>query len=336
MLDYFNDISFANKEVFWLLLIIPVTLAWYLYKQNTLDVEFKVSSLQSFKGIKPTLKEQLHGSTIVLRLLALVLLIVVLARPQSRSSWKDVKTQGIDIVMALDISGSMLAKDFKPNRLEAAKEVAQEFIDDRPNDRIGLVIFSGESFTQCPLTSDHAVVKNLFSGIRTGMVADGTAIGNGLATAVARIKDSKSKSKVIILITDGVNNQGSVAPLTAAEIAKTFGIRVYTVGVGTIGKALAPVQMYPDGSYQYGYVDVDIDEKSLTEIAEMTGGRYFRATNNSKLKEIYHEIDRLEKTIFEEKNFSNKAEHFFPFAVAAALLLLIEFVLKNRVFKSIP
>ena len=237
--------------------------------------------------------------------------------------------------MALDISGSMLAKDFKPDRLEAAKSVAKEFIDDRPNDRIGLVIFSGESFTQCPLTADHAVLKNLFSSIKTGMVADGTAIGNGLATAIARIKDSKAKSKVVILITDGVNNQGSVAPLTAAEIAKTFGVRVYTIGVGTIGKALAPVQMYPDGSYEYGYVDVNIDEQSLTEIAEMTGGKYFRATNNNKLKEVYHEIDRLEKTIFEEKNFSNKAEHFLPFAIASLLLLLTEFLLKNSIFKSI-
>ena len=238
--------------------------------------------------------------------------------------------------MALDISGSMLAKDFKPNRIEAAKEVAQDFIDSRPNDRIGLVIFSGESFTQCPLTTDHAVIKNLFSGIHTGMVADGTAIGNGLATAVTRVKDSKAKSKVIILLTDGVNNQGSVAPLTAAEIAKAFGVRVYTVGVGTIGKALAPIAMYPDGSYEYGYVDVNIDEKVLNSISDMTGGKYFRATDNNKLKDIYKEIDRLEKTIFEEKNFTNKAEHFLPFAIAAALFLMLEFALRNTLFKSIP
>ena len=273
---------------------------------------------------------------IATRLIAIALFIVVLARPQSRSSYKDVKTEGIDIVMALDISGSMLAKDFKPNRIEAAKEVAQDFIDSRPNDRIGLVIFSGESFTQCPLTTDHAVIKNLFSGIHTGMVADGTAIGNGLATAVTRVKDSKAKSKVIILLTDGVNNQGSVAPLTAAEIAKAFSVRVYTIGVGTIGKALAPIAMYPDGSYEYGYVDVNIDEKVLNSISDMTGGKYFRATDNDKLKDIYKEIDRLEKTIFEEKNFTNKAEHFLPFALAAALFLLVEFALKNTLFKSIP
>ncbi|MGB3947358.1 MAG: VWA domain-containing protein [Bacteroidia bacterium] len=336
MFSFFNDITFANKELLWLLLVIPAIIAWYIWKNKTFSAEIKISTISSFNGIKKSTKYYLRHSIIALRLLAIVLLIIVLARPQSRSSWKDVKTEGIDILMSLDISGSMLAKDFKPNRLEAAKEVAVDFIDSRPNDRIGLVIFSGESFTQCPLTTDHAVVKNLFSGIRTGMVKDGTAIGNGLATAVSRVKDSKAKSKVVILLTDGVNNQGSVAPLTAAEIAKAFGVRVYTIGVGTIGKALAPVAMYPDGSYQYGYVDVNIDEKTLSEISDMTGGKYFRATDNKKLKEIYQEIDRLEKTIFEEKNFTNKAEHFLPFAISATILLLIEFLLKNTVFKSVP
>jgi Ca-activated chloride channel family protein len=336
MFDFFNDITFANKEMLWLLLVIPVIAAWYIWKNKSYNPELKVSSLSAFEGIKKSFKYYLRHSLIVLRLSAIALLIIVLARPQSRSSWKDVKTEGIDIVMALDISGSMLSKDFKPNRLEAAKDVAQDFIDSRPNDRIGLVIFSGESFTQCPLTTDHAVIKNLFSGIHTGMIRDGTAIGNGLATAVSRVKDSHAKSKVVILLTDGVNNQGSVAPLTAAEIAKAFGVRVYTIGVGTIGKALAPIAMYPDGSYQYGYVDVEIDEKMLGEIADMTGGKYFRATDNDKLKSIYKEIDRLEKTIFEEKNFTNKAEHFLPFAICAALLLLIEFLLKNIVLKSVP
>lgn len=336
MFDFFNDITFANKELLWLLLIIPVALAWYIWKNKTYSAELKISGIQGLEGIKPSLKQYFRHSIIALRLVALSLLIVVLARPQSRSSWKDVKTEGIDIVMALDISGSMLAKDFKPDRLEASKEVAQDFIDSRPNDRIGLVIFSGESFTQCPLTSDHAVIKNLFSGIHTGMVADGTAIGNGLATAISRVKDSKAKSKVVILLTDGVNNQGSVAPLTAAEIAKAFNVRVYTIGVGTMGKALSPIAMYPNGQYEYGYVDVNIDEKSLTEIADMTGGKYFRATDNEKLKDIYKEIDRLEKTIFEEKNFTNKAEHFLPFAISAALILLLEFLLKHTAFKSIP
>ncbi len=336
MFEFFNDITFANKELLWLFLIIPIIIAWYVWKNKLYHAELKVSSIDGFVGIKKSLKTRFRHILIVLRIFSVGLLIIVLARPQSRSSWKDVKTEGIDIVMALDISGSMLAKDFKPNRLEASKEVAQDFIDNRPNDRIGLVVFSGESFTQCPLTTDHAVIKNLFAGIRTGMVKDGTAIGNGLATAVTRVKDSKAKSKVVILLTDGVNNQGAVAPLTAAEIAKVFGIRVYTIGVGTIGKALAPIAMYPDGSYQFGYVDVNIDEKMLGEIANMTGAKYFRATDNDKLKDIYKEIDRLEKTIFEEKNFTNKAEHFLPFAICAALLLLLEFILKNKVYRSIP
>lgn len=336
MFDFFNDITFANKELRWLFLLVPLIILWYVFKNQTLNAEIKTSTLGGLDKIKPSFRQYLRYALIFIRLLVISLFILILMRPQSRSSYKDVKTQGIDIIMSLDISGSMLAKDFKPDRLEAAKEVAQDFIDSRPNDRIGLVIFSGESFTQCPLTSDHAVIKNLFSGIRTGMVADGTAIGNGLATAITRIKDSRAKSKVVILLTDGVNNQGSVAPLTAAEIAKAFGVRVYTIGVGTIGKALAPIAMYPDGSYEYGYVDVNIDEKTLGEIADMTGGHYFRATDNKKLKEIYKEIDRLEKTIFEEKNFTNKGEHFFPFAIAAALLLLTEFLLKNTLLKSIP
>lgn len=337
MFSFFNDITFANKELLWLLLVVPFIIAWYIFKNKTYHAELKVSSLSGFEGLKPSLKTRMRHSLVVLRTLAIILLIIVLARPQSRSSWKDIKTEGIDIVLSLDISTSMLAKDFKPDRLEAAKEIAADFIDSRPNDRIGLVIFSGESFTQCPLTSDHAVIKNLFSGIHTGMVKDGTAIGDGLATAVARVKDSKAKSKVVILLTDGVNNQGSVPPLTAAEIAKAFGVRVYTVGVGTIGKALSPTGgIYPDGSLEYVYVDVDIDDRTLTEIADMTGGKYFRATDNNKLKEVYKEIDRMEKTIFEEKNFTNKAEHFLPFAIAAAVLLLIEFLLKNNVFRSIP
>jgi Ca-activated chloride channel family protein len=334
--NFFNDITFANKELLWLLLIIPFIIAWYIWMNSTYTGEIKVSSFRNLEGLKPTMKQRLRHSLIVLRIISITLLIIVLARPQSRSSYKDVKTQGIDIVMALDISSSMLARDFKPDRLEAAKDVAINFIDSRPNDRIALVIFSGESFTQCPLTSDHAVVKNLFEGIKTGMVQDGTAIGNGLATAITRVKDSKAKSKVVILVTDGVNNQGAIAPLTAAEIAKAFNVRVYTIGVGTIGKALAPVTMYPNGQFEYGYVDVNIDDDMLTEIAEMTGGRYFRATDNSKLRDVYKEIDRMEKTIFEEKNFTNKAEHFFPFAVAAGLLLLLEFLLKSFVFRSLP
>ena len=336
MFDFFNDITFANKELRWLFLVIPVIIVWYIFKQKNSNAELRTSSLNGLESLKPSFKEYLRHFLIILRLAVISLLILVLMRPQSRSSYKDVKTEGIDIILTLDISTSMLAKDFKPNRLEAAEELAAKFIDSRPNDRIGLVIFSGESFTQCPLTSDHAVIKNLLKGIKLGVLQDGTAIGNGLATSVTRIKDSKAKSKVVILLTDGVNNQGSVAPITAAEIAKAFGVRVYTIGLGTRGKALSFAGVYPDGSYAYEYADVDIDEKTMTEIADMTGGQYFRATDNDKLKEIYKEIDRLEKTIFEEKNFTNKSEHFLPFAIAAAILLLLEFLLKNTILKSIP
>ncbi len=336
MFEFFNDITFANKELRWLFLVIPVVIIWYIFKNKTMNAEVKISSFSGFEKLKPTFKQYFRHILIIIRIAVLALLILVLMRPQSRSSFKNVKTEGIDIVMALDISSSMLAKDFKPNRLEAAEELATNFIDSRPNDRIGLVIFSGESFTQCPLTSDHAVIKNLFSGIKLGMLADGTAIGNGLATSVSRVKDSKAKSKVVILLTDGVNNQGSVAPITAAEIAKAYGVRVYTIGLGTTGKALSFAGIYPDGSYAYEYADVVIDEKTMTDIANMTGGKYFRATDNEKLKEIYKEIDRLEKTIFEEKNFTNKSEHYLPFAIAAGLLLLLEFILKNTIFKSIP
>jgi Ca-activated chloride channel family protein len=336
VLSFFNDITFADKDLRWLFLAIPLLIIWYIWKSRTYDPELRVSSFGGFEGIKPSAKQYLRHGLFVLRLLALSSLILVLMRPQSRSSWKDVKTEGIDIIVSLDISLSMMAKDFKPNRLEAAKEVVKDFIDSRPNDRIGLVIFSGESFTMCPLTSDHTVIKNMFENVKTGMLVGGTAIGNGLAQGVTRIKDSKAKSKVVILLTDGVSNSGSVAPLTAAEIAQAFGVRVYTIGVGTIGKALTPSgALYPDGSMEYVYADVDVDEPTLTKIAGMTGGKYFRATDNKKLKEVYKEIDRMEKTIFEEKNFTNKAERFLPFAITAAILLLLEFILRNTVFRSI-
>lgn len=335
-MNLFNDITYANQWAFWLLLIIPALVAWYILKNKSQQPEIKLSSFDGFKGINTSLKQYLRHSLFVLRMIVIALLIIVLARPQSRSSWKDVTTEGIDIVIAMDISASMLAQDFKPNRLEASKLVATEFIDSRPNDRIGLVIFSGESFTQCPLTTDHSVIKNLFFGVKTGMIADGTAIGMGLANAVSRIKDSNAKSKVIILLTDGVNNQGSIAPITAAEIAKQFGARVYTIGVGTRGKALSPVALFPNGQYQYDYVDVQIDEPLLKNISALTGGKYFRATDNEKLKQVYAEIDKMEKNIIEEKSFTNKSEKFLPFAVIAAILLLVEALLKFTVYKSIP
>lgn len=336
MFQYFSDIQFAEKHWFWLFLILPVMIIWYLVKLKTYEGEFHFSSFNLFHGIKSSLKAKFRHVLFVLRLTAISFLILAIARPQSRSSWKDVKTEGIDIVVSLDVSLSMLAKDFKPNRLEVAKEVLGDFVDARPNDKIGLVIFGGEAFTQCPLTTDHKIIKNMFKDIEAGMLDQGTAIGLGLADGVARVKDSKAKSKVVILISDGVSNVGEIAPLTAAEIAKTFGVRVYCIGVGSKGKALQPVALYPNGEMEYDYVDVDIDEATMTQISKMTGGKYFRATDRESLEKTYKEIDELEKTIISEKSFTNKAEHFLPLAIAAAICLLLEFLLKRFVFKAIP
>jgi Ca-activated chloride channel family protein len=336
MISYLQDIQFAEKHWFWLFLLLPVMLVWYFIKLKKYEGEIHFSSFSNFKGIKKPLKARLRHLVLVMRLLGVSLIILALARPQSRSSWKDVKTEGIDIVISMDISLSMLAKDFKPNRLEVAKEVIMDFIDARPNDKIGLVIFSGEAFTQCPLTVDHKILKNMFPEIKAGMLDQGTAIGLGLADAVARLKDSKAKSKVIILISDGVSNVGEIAPLTAGEIAKTYGLRVYTIGVGSKGKALQPVAMYPNGQLEYDYVDVEIDEAVMNKISEMTGGKYFRATDKESLSNIYKEIDKLEKTIISEKSFTNKAEHFLPLGVAALIALLLEFILKRVVFRSAP
>lgn len=336
MIHYFKDIQFAEKHWFWLLLLVPAMLAWYIWRQNKNEAELQYSSFHLFKNITPSLKSRLRHTLFGLRLLAFVLLVTALARPQSKSSWKDTKTEGIDIAISLDVSLSMLAKDFNPNRLEVAKEVILDFIDGRPNDRIGLVLFGGEAFTQCPLTSDHKVLKNMFPQIKAGILNQGTAIGLGLANAVARIKDSKAKSKVIIFISDGVNNVGEISPITAGELAKTYGIRVYCIGVGTRGKALQPVAMYAEGQYEYDYVDVDVDEKVMKEISELTEGKYFRATDEESLKSIYSEIDKMEKSIVSERNFSKKAEHFLPLALLAFILLLLEFSLRYTVFKTIP
>jgi Ca-activated chloride channel family protein len=336
MFSYFNDIMFAEKHWFWLLCILPAMLIWYIIRLKKNESEINYSSFHLLKNTKPSLKAKFRHSLFALRLIAFALLITALARPQSRSSWKDQKTEGIDIVISMDLSLSMLAKDFKPNRMEVAKDVILDFIDARPNDRIGLVTFGGVAFTQCPLTSDHKVLKNMFPQIKAGSLDQGTAIGLGLANAVARIRESKAKSKVIILISDGVNNVGEVAPLTAGELAKTYGVRVYCIGTGSRGKALQPVAIYAQGEYEYDYVDVEIDEKVMTEISEMTGGKYFRATNSESLKNICGEIDKMEKTIVSEKSFSNKAEHFLPFAIAAALVLFLEFILRFTLFRAVP
>jgi len=329
-----GGMTFANPEYLFLLVLVPIALVWYWKRQRKQLTEMQVSTVKVFLTIPRTGRQRLRHALFVLRMLALIFLIVALARPQSTSGGENVTTEGIDIVLATDISGSMLAEDFRPNRIEASKKVAIDFIEGRPNDRISLVIFAGESFTQCPLTIDHPVVVNLIKQVKSGMIEDGTAIGSGLATAVSRLKDSKAKSRVIILLTDGVNNRGSIDPMTAAQIAQTFGIRVYTVGVGTIGVAPYPVQT-PFGT-QYQNVPVEIDETLLKNIAELTGGKYFRATDNRTLKDIYQEIDRLEKTKIEVLQFRRHTEEYYGAAMSAGILLLMEVMLAQTVFRKIP
>jgi len=326
--------NFANPEFLYLLIALPILIAWYVWKYRKKYPALKISTLEGFAGSSPTLRQRLLFLPFALRIIILALIIIALARPQTSSRSSEVKTEGVDIVLTLDVSTSMLAEDLKPNRLGAAKKYAMDFIDKRIDDRVGLVIFSGESFTQCPITIDHDILKNLFEEVESGMIQDGTAIGMGLATAVNRLKDSKAKSKVIILLTDGVNNAGFVAPGTAAEIAKTFGIRVYTIGVGSKGKAPYPFQT-PFG-VQYKNIDVQIDEGVLKEIADITSGKYFRATNNKALQKIYSEIDDMEKTKIDETIFSTYHEEFFPYALAAGILFAIEMLLRYIVFRRIP
>jgi len=331
-MTWFKGIEFAHPGFFWLLLLIPVMVGWYIWRQQKLYGYLSVSAVKGFGLTGKSNVVRLRHSPIILRSLALIALVVALARPQSSLSWQNSTTEGIDIIIASDISGSMLAEDFKPNRLEAGKNIAIDFIKDRPNDRIGLVIFSGESFTQCPLTIDHDVLINLYHDIKNGMIEDGTAIGMGLATAVNRLKESTAKSKVIILLTDGSNNTGSIPPLTAAEIAKQFNVRVYTVGLGTHGYAPYPVQT-PVG-IQYQRVPVDIDEGTLGKIASITGGKYFRATDNTTLKNIYERIDKMEKAKIDVTQYHKKTEMFLPFALIAMFLLLLEFVLRNTLLRG--
>lgn len=327
-----NSYSFADPKYLFLLILVPLMLLYYILKQRKASASLRLSSLQFLAGTKPTIRYYLQHFLFVMRLIAISMLIIVLARPQSTDRWQDSSTQGIDIMMAMDISGSMLARDFKPDRLEAAKSVATEFITGRSTDRIGLVIFSGESFTQCPLTTDHAVLINLLREMESGMIEDGTAIGLGLATAVNRIKDSDAISKVIILLTDGVNNRGAIAPLTAAEIAQTMGIRVYTVGVGTKGMAPYPIQTAAGLRYQN--MPVEIDEETLSEIADMTGGRYFRATDNESLVNIYKEIDKLEKSKIDVQEYSMKHEEYLLWAILAVALIFAEIIIRNTFLKK--
>lgn len=329
-----SGIDFANPEFFYLLILLPVIIVWYFFKRKKLYATLQVPTIEGFERTNATWKQRARHLPFILRVIILLLLIIVLARPQSSTSRRSVKTEGIDIVLALDISGSMLSEDFKPNRLEAAKKTAINFIDERINDRIGLVVFSAKSFTQCPITIDHEVLKNLFQGIKSGMIEDGTAIGNGLATAVDRLKDSKAVSKVIILLTDGVNNMGMIAPVTAAEIAKSYGIRVYTIGVGTRGKA--PYPMKTQFGIQYVNIEVEIDEPLLKDIAGLTGGKYFRATNNKALENIYKEIDKLEKTRIDESIYHRHTEEYLPFALIAGILFIFELLLRFLFLRTIP
>jgi Ca-activated chloride channel family protein len=331
----FDGIDFVNKELFWLLLLLPLAIVWYIIKNKKQTAELKISSLKGFKTTNSWLPKAKH-LLFVLRLLVLGLLITAIARPQKVDvSTKTKTTRGIDIVMAIDVSASMLAKDLSPNRLDALKKVASQFIKGRPNDRIGLVEYAGEAYTRTPITSDKAIVIRSLNDIKYNTIIEGcTAIGTGLAKSVNRLKDSKAKSKVIILLTDGVNNTGFIDPKIASELAVEYGIKVYTIGLGTNGTALSPVAILPNGDFQYGRVQVEIDETLLKEIADVTGGKYFRATNNQKLEEIYGEINKLEKTDIDEFKYYNYQELFRPLALLAGVLLLLELLLRYTFFRS--
>ncbi len=330
-----GNISFLNPEFFWLFLLIPIAGVWLFWKKNQQTANLKISSTQGFKGSK-SLLVTLHPILNVMRILALSSLIIAMARPRTVDISNQTKTtKGIDIVMAIDVSGSMLAKDLKPNRMEALKRVASDFVDERPNDRIGLVLYASEAYTKTPVTSDKAVVMEAIKSIKYDTtLQDGTGIGMGLATAVNRLKDSKAKSKIIILMTDGVNNAGFIEPETAADIAKQYGIKVYTIGIGTNGMAEFPYQMTPQGQILFQMMKVEIDENLLKSIARKTDGQYFRATSNSKLAEIYGAINKLETSEVKELRFYDYDEKFRPFVWIAGLLLLLEVGLRNTVYRS--
>ena len=330
----FNNVTFAYPWILYFLLLIPLMLIWYWFRGRKKEPSINYSSLKIFNPVSPNWKERLRHLPFLLRCIAVGLLIVALARPQNFSSGENIYTEGIDIAMVLDISGSMLAEDFKPNRLEAAKEVIDEFIQGRSTDRIGLVVFSREAFTQCPLTIDYSVLRNLLAEIKSGMIEDGTAIGNAIANGVNRLKDSDAKSRIIILLTDGINNAGEVNPVSAAQIAKTFGIRIYTIGVGTRGEAPYPVQT-PFG-LKYQMVPVEIDEAVLKEIAEITNGQYYRATNNKTLKQIYDEIDKMEKTRVEVTSYRNAQELFLNWVLGGIVVLFLEMGLSRTLFRRLP
>ena len=330
----FKNIVFANPEFFWLLLLLPLMLLWYWFWNKKSQANVTFSTTIAFKKTK-SWSDALYHLLFVLRMIAIALIVVALARPQTHSENAKTKiTDGIDIVMAIDVSASMLSQDLKPNRFEALKKVASQFVKDRPNDRIGLVIYAGESYTKTPVTTDKSIILNALSEITYGQIEDGTAIGMGLATAVNRLKESKAKSRVIILLTDGVNNTGFIDPQTAAELAAEYGIKVYTVGIGTNGMALSPYALNADGSIIYRMQQVDIDESLMKKIAQVTKGRYFRATNNQKLQQIYDEINQMETTKIEEFKYTEVDEKFRWWVLVAGVLLLLEFVLKHTLLRN--
>ena len=330
--------EFANKEYLFLLLLMIPYLIWYLMYRKKSEPTMRMSDTRAYRYAPRSWRVTLMPLQLLLRLAVFVLLVLVLARPQTQNSWKNETIEGIDIMLAMDVSTSMLAEDLKPNRIEAAKQVAADFIVGRPNDNIGLTIFAGEAFTQCPMTVDHASLLNLLHNVRTDiaqrLIEDGTAIGMGLANAVSRLKESKAKSKVVILLTDGSNNRGDLSPMTAAEIAKSFGIRVYTIGVGT--NKVAPYPMPVAGGIQYINIPVEIDTKMLNDIAAATEGNFYRATNNKELQQIYKDIDKLEKSKLNVKKYSKRYEAYQPYAIAAVILLLLEILLRITVFRRLP
>ena len=331
--------EFANKEYFaLLLLLIPYILWYFLYRKNS-EPTMRMSATAMYRYAAKSWRIRIMHLPMLLRCVAFVLLVCIMARPQTHNSWDNKQVEGIDIMLVMDVSTSMLAEDLKPNRMEAAKSVAAEFISDRPNDNIGLTIFAGEAFTQCPMTTDHASLLNLLHTVRTdiaarGIISDGTAIGMGIANAVSRLKDSKAKSKVAILLTDASNYMGDISPLTSAQIAKSFGIRVYTIGVGT--NKVAPYPMPVAGGTQYVNIPVEIDTKTLDNIARTTDGSFYRATNNRELSRIYKDIDKLEKTKMDVKRFSRRYEAYQPLALALFIVLLAEILLRTVVLRRIP
>ena len=335
MSEIFNNITFVNPEFLILLLLLPIVGVWYYFRHKERYATLTMSSLEVFQS-GGSIRGKLRALLPILRTVAFIVLVIALARPQETLKQEEIKAEGIDIVLVMDLSSSMLAQDFKPDRLQVSKAVASEFVDKRAYDRIGLAVFAGESFTQCPLTTDHGVVKDFLDKLQCGILEDGTAIGEGLATAVNRLKDSEAKSKVVILLTDGDNNAGYIKPMTAAEIAREFEVKVYTIGVGSRGKALAPVSRRSDGKYIFGLASVQIDESLLKEIAKMTGGRYFRADSAQKLENIYAEIDKLEKTEIEVTAIKRYSEEFHRFAFWGLIFLFFEILLRYTVFRTIP